>query len=216
MLFGRDWFWEIKLDWGEIHSLKSYDGTSKDISLKDANMQVQRLMAKYKLVSTESLGTLKGVKAKLNVEEGVQPKFYRRRNVPCAIKPYFEELERLQKEGIIYLVQNSQLASGVVPVAKRETKDVRLCEDYRVTINPVLRKDKYPLPLIEDIFAKMAGGKRFSKIYLKNAYLQMEDEEDSKQYLTINTHKGRSGLRQHPRYGRGQWSRPYKESLAWK
>ena len=36
----------------------------------------------------------------------------------------------------------------------------------------------------------MAGGKRFSKIDLINAYLQMEVEETSKQYLTINTHKG--------------------------
>ena len=50
---------------------------------------------------------------------------------------------------------------------------------------------KYLLPLIEDIFAKMARGKRFSKIDLKNAYLimQMEVEEDSKQYLTINARK---------------------------
>ncbi|KAI0210576.1 hypothetical protein LSAT2_004663, partial [Lamellibrachia satsuma] len=76
-----------------------------------------------------------------------------------------------------------------VAVAKRETKDVRLCGDYKVTINPVLREDKYLLPRIEDIFAKMAGGKKFSKIYLKNAYLQMEVEEDSNKYLTINTHK---------------------------
>ena len=191
VLFGRDWFWEIKLDWGEIHSLKSYDGTSKDISLKDANKQVQRLLAKYKLVSTESLGTLKGVKAKLTVEEGVQLKFCKPRIMPRAIKSYFEkELERLQKEGIISPVEYSQWASGVVPVAKRETKDVRLCGDYQVTINPVLREDKYPLPHIEDIFAKMAGGKRFSKIDLKNAYLQMEVGEDSKKYLTIKTHKG--------------------------
>ena len=79
MLFDRDWFWEIKLDWGEIHSLESCDGTSKDISLKDANKQVQRLLSKYKLVSTESLGTLNG--AKLTVEEGVQPMFCRPRNV---------------------------------------------------------------------------------------------------------------------------------------
>ena len=187
VLFGRDWFGEIKLDWGEIHSLKSYDGTSKGIFLKDANKQVQLLLAKYKLVSTESLGTLKGVKAKLTVEEGVQPKFCKPRIVPYAIKLYFEkELQRLQKEGIISPVEYSQWASGVVEVAK----DVRLCGDYKVTINPVLREDKYPLPRIEDMFAKMTGGKRFSKIYLKNAYLQMEVEEDSKKYLTINTHKG--------------------------
>ena len=59
-----------------------------------------------------------------------------------------------------------------------------------MTINPVIREDKFPLPRVEDIFVKMAGGKRFSKIDLKNAYLQMEVEETSKQYLTINTHKG--------------------------
>ena len=40
VLFGRDLFGEIKLDWGEIHSPKSYDGTSKDISPKDANKQL--------------------------------------------------------------------------------------------------------------------------------------------------------------------------------
>ena len=143
---------------------------------------VSRLLAKYKLVSTESLGTLKGAKAKLTVEESVQPKFCRPRNVPYAIKLYFEkELERLQKEGIISPVEHSQWASGVVPVGKRETNDVRLCGDYKMTINPVLREDKYPLPRIEDIFAKMAGGKRFIKIDLKNAYLQMEVEEDSQQ-----------------------------------
>ena len=51
-------------------------------------------------------------------------------------------------------------------MAKRDTKEVRLCDYYKVTINPVMREDKFPLPRAEDIFAKMAGGKRFSKIDL--------------------------------------------------
>ena len=155
------------------------------------NTQVQRLLNKYKSVSDKSLGTLRGVKAPLILEDGAQPKFCRARNVPYAVKPYFEkELERLQEEGIISPIEYSPWASGVVPVAKRDTKDVRLCGDYKVTLNPVIREDKFPLPRVEDIFAKMAGGKRFSNIDLKNAYLQMEVEETSKQYLTINTHKG--------------------------
>ena len=161
------------------------------MSVTEANKQVQRLLNKYKSVSDKSLGTLRGVKAQLILEDGAQPKFCRARNVPYAVKPYFEkELERLQKEGIISPIEYSPWASGVVPVAKRDTKDVRLCGDYKVTINPVIREDKFPLPRVEDIFAKMAGGKRFSKIDLKNAYLQMEVEDTSKQYLTINTHKG--------------------------
>ena len=157
------------------------------MSITEANKQVQRLLNKYKSVSDKSLGTLRGVKAQLILEDGAQPKFCIARNVPYAVKPYFEkELEQLQEEGIISPIEYSPWASGVVPVAKRDTKDVRLCGDY----NPVIREDKFPLPRVEDIFAKMAGGKRFSKIDLTNAYLQMEVVETSKQYITINTLKG--------------------------
>ena len=79
------------------------------------------------------------MKAQLILEDGAQPKFCRARNVPYAVKHYFEkELVRLQEEGIISPIEYSSWASGVVPVAKRDTKDVRLCGDYKVTINPVI------------------------------------------------------------------------------
>jgi len=48
----------------------------------------------------------------------------------------------------------------------------------------------YPLPTAEDLFAKLAGGKVFTKLDLSNAYQQLELSEDSKEYLTVNTHKG--------------------------
>ena len=50
------------------------------------------------------------------------------------MKPDFEkELARLQEEGIISPIEYSPWTSGGVPVAKRDTKDVRLCGDYKVT-----------------------------------------------------------------------------------
>ncbi len=151
VLFGRDWLWEISLDWGEIHSLKSVGETRKYMSVTEANKQVQRLLNKYKSVSDKSLGTLRGVKAQLILEDGAQPKFCRARSVPYVVKPYFEkELERLQEEGILSPIEYSPWASGVVPVAKRDTKDVRLCGDYKVTINPVIREDKCRGHLCED------------------------------------------------------------------
>jgi len=36
----------------------------------------------------------------------------------------------------------------------------------------------------------LVGGKHFSKLDLRQAYHQMEVTEESKKYLTINTHKG--------------------------
>lgn len=67
---------------------------------------------------------------------------------------------------------------------------VCICSHFKVSINPVLHADQYPLPHREDIFASLASGQHFSKIDLAQAYLQMEMEECSKKYLTINTHKG--------------------------
>ena len=67
---------------------------------------------------------------------------------------------------------------------------VRICGDYKTTVNPQLKVDQYPLPRIDDIFASLAGGQRFSKIDLCQAYHQLELDDNSKSYLTINTHKG--------------------------
>ena len=65
-----------------------------------------------------------------------------------------------------------------------------MCFDFKVSVNPVLLAEQYPLPRIEDIFANLAGAKRFSKLDLRQAYHQMEVTEESKKFLTINKHKG--------------------------
>ena len=67
---------------------------------------------------------------------------------------------------------------------------VRVCGDFKVSVNPVLLTEQYPLPRIEDIFANLAAGKHFSKLDLRQAYHQMEVTEASKKLLAINTHKG--------------------------
>ena len=100
-----------------------------------------------------------------------------------------EELRRLQNEGILTKVEWSEWATPIVPVPKKDGS-VRLCGDYKDTVNPELQAEQYPLPRIEDIFANLAGGQKFSKIDLRQAYHQLEMEEDSKKYLTINTHMG--------------------------
>ena len=65
---------------------------------------------------------------------------------------------------------------------------IRLCGDFKVTVNQVLDVDKYPLPNPQDLLSALAGGTRFTD--LKHAYQQLPLSEDSKQFLTINTSKG--------------------------
>ena len=67
---------------------------------------------------------------------------------------------------------------------------MRVCNDLKVWVNPALLVEQYPLPRIEDIFVNLAGGKHFSKLDLRKAYHQIKVTEESKKFLTINTHKG--------------------------
>lgn len=50
--------------------------------------------------------------------------------------------------------------------------------------------ERYPLPRVEELFLQLRGGKHFTKLDLANAYLQVEVDEKSREYLTISTHKG--------------------------
>ena len=90
---------------------------------------------------------------------------------------------------VVFPVKNSNWSSPIVPVAKPDGS-IRICGDYSGTVNLNLKVEIYPQPRREELFSKLAGGNRFSKIDLSNAYLQMELDDDSKEMLTINTSKG--------------------------
>ena len=97
--------------------------------------------------------------------------------------------KRLQHEGIIKPVQFAKWAAPVVPILKPDGS-VRLCGDFKQTINRYSQLDKYPIPRIEDLYAKLAGGPLFTKLDTSHAYLQLWLDEDSQRFATINTLKG--------------------------
>ena len=100
-----------------------------------------------------------------------------------------EELDRLEHTGVIEQIGRSEWAAPIVCVPKKNGK-IRICGDYKVTVNSALDKEQYPLPRPEDIFAKLAGGKSFTTLDLTHAYNQLLLDDDSQEYATINTHRG--------------------------
>ena len=89
---------------------------------------------------------------------------------------------------MIEKVPFSEWAAPIVPVPKADGK-LCVCGDYKVTVNPpVLDVDSHPLPKPEELMATLSGGKKFTRLDLSSAYLQMELEVESRKYVTINTH----------------------------
>ena len=137
--------------------------------------------------------TLKFVPANnssLKVDPTAQPKFHKPRSVPYALKGAIEQdLERLERISVIETIQYSDFAASTILVPK-SGGTVCICGDYKVTVNPVLKVDQYPVPTAEDLFATLAGGKTFTKLDLTQAYQQVVLYPASRRYVTINTHKG--------------------------
>ena len=139
----------------------------------------------------DDIGTINGVKGHLQVNPEAEPIFCKARNVPYALREKVEEeLSRLEQDGIIEPVEFADWAAPIVPVLKGNGQNVRICGDFKLTVNKASRLDTYPLPRIDDLYASLAGGQSFTKLDLKNAYMQIELEEESKKFVTINTSRG--------------------------
>ena len=81
------------------------------------------------------------------------------------------------------------MGSPYVPIMK-QNGDVRICWGYHITVNQAIQVDSYPLPKIEELFAKLTGEKYFSKLDMSQVYLQLQLDENSKKLVTDNTHHG--------------------------
>jgi len=65
---------------------------------------------------------------------------------------------------------------------------VHICGDFEQTINLVAKLGRYPIPKIEGLFAKLSGGKTFTKLDLSQTYLQVPLDEESRKLVVVNTH----------------------------
>ena len=128
------------------------------------------LVKKHPKLFCCGLGKIIGVTAKIHVPDHVQPKFFKPWPLPYALKDKVEkELLRLQESGVIKPIQFSDWAAPIVPVVKSDGS-IRICGDYKVTVNAVAKLETYPLPKVADSFAALSGGVLFSKLDLSNAY----------------------------------------------
>ena len=129
---------------------------------------------------------MKGYKAKILVDSNATPKYMKTCSIPYYREKVVKELNQLVEEGSLEPVKHSDWASPIVAVFKLDKENVRICSDYKQTVNPVSKLDRYPIPRIEDLFSKLAGGKSFSKLdLLANLVAQQNDSLLEKEAVAI-------------------------------
>ena len=118
------------------------------------------------------------------------PGCFKPRSVPFALRAKVDnELQRLQSTGVIVPIEHSDWAAPIVPVLKANG-EVRICGDYKLSVNKAAKVDQYPIPNIDDLYSKLSGGVAYSKLDLSHAYEQVCLSNESQHLTTITTLKG--------------------------
>lgn len=105
--------------------------------------------------------------------------------------PELEELRRQLKDLLDAGYIRPSKAPYGAPVLFQRKKDgsLRMCIDYRA-LNKVTVKNKYPIPLIADLFDQLGKARYFSKLDLRSGYYQVRIAEGDEAKTTCVTRYG--------------------------
>ena len=151
-ILGRNWMKELNL-------CKALHSVEKD--------PVPSLKKEFPDIFSDGIGKIKSITGEYRLKDKAVPRYLKARNVPYALRDKVEEeIDLLVKEGVLSPVKSSEWATPIVPVLK-STGKIRLCGDYKVTVNPNLELETYNLPRMEDMLTNLEMGQTFTNIDLK-------------------------------------------------
>ncbi|XP_060537701.1 uncharacterized protein K02A2.6-like, partial [Pantherophis guttatus] len=175
-LLGVEWFKPLGL------SIEGINQIRRD--------ELDNLIEEFKEVFDGKLGKFVGRPISFNLDKGITPIRLKPRRVPFALRPKVDEqLDKLIAQGILEPIDHASWETPIVTPLKHDGS-VRICADYRCTINKALAQSAYPVPVVQHLLHSLGTGTIFAKLDLAQAYQQLPVDEKTAEAQTIVTHRG--------------------------
>lgn len=176
----------IKVHYENILAIDSIVRTENPAS---SQWSVQQIETEYADVFTGD-GCLEG-EYKIEIDNTVKPVQLPKRRVPVSMmKPLKEELQDLQRTGIIAPVERSTNWISNMVVVQKPSGRLRVCIDPRL-LNRALKRSHSPLPTIDEILPELPKAKVFTVCDVKSGFWHVKLEEESSSLTTFSSPFGR-------------------------
>ncbi|XP_053691543.1 uncharacterized protein K02A2.6-like [Sabethes cyaneus] len=165
------------------------DVTSKKLGVLKIGFEVNQVMNSSDVKCTPFPKIL-GVQVRVLMDPHVVPIFQPLRQVPIHLEnAVTEKLEELLKRDIIEVKKGPATWVSPLVVASKANGSIRLCVDLR-RVNQAVIRDRHPMPVIEDVLARIGKGKIWSVLDVMDVFFLLELDEDTKDIMTFITHRG--------------------------
>lgn len=149
--------------------------------LEEERLKLQELILEYSnlfVTRHQDLPAISVEEHHIELIPGAQPvRSRQKRMAPEKMQILKNELDKLLEGGFIIQVRNTEWVSPIVIVPKKGGK-WRVCVDYRA-LNRVTKKDRQPLPHIDELLDDVAGHDLYTFCDGYSGYHQVKIHEDN-------------------------------------
>lgn len=161
------------------------DQTAKRLGVLQVGLHINRVESPL-----QPFSKIKGIVAHIRMDPDASPIFQPMRRIPLPLEEAVANKinELLQRDIIEHKTGPTSWVSPLVVVGKANGEP-RLCLDLR-RVNEAVLREHHPMPVVEDYMARLGRGTIWSKLDIREAFLQIELAEESRDVTTFMTNRG--------------------------
>ncbi|XP_055615055.1 uncharacterized protein LOC129761361 [Toxorhynchites rutilus septentrionalis] len=121
---------------------------------------------------------INGISAKIRIDSEAVPVYQPTRRIPVPLDEAVDrKLDEMLKRDIIEIKTGPTTWVSPLVVVEKSNGEPRLCLDLR-RVNEAVLREHHPMPSVDDYLAKLGRGRMWSKLDIREAFLQIELAEE--------------------------------------